>query len=272
LRYEPRAEITLPAESNTKAAGADVLSLPVLVLEDKVEMMMMYRSYLKNSGFHLIPASTIREAQEALDKLSPKAVVLDVMLRSEDSWRLLAEIRQEPGTRNIPVLIVSTIEDQAKAFHLGADDYLVKPLDRVALLERLTELTGAKRILIIDDDERDRYLLKQQLRESALMIQEASDGLEGIRKASQQRPNAIMLDLTMPGMNGFEVLDALKAAPATKDIPVVICTSRVLTEQEKLQLEGKTAAILSKEGYGHGEIAATIRRTVGLTRLPAAAI
>ena len=272
VRYEPPAEIGLQSESALATIAADPASLPVLVLEDKVEMMMMYRSYLKTSGFHLIPASTIRAAREILEEIRPRVIILDVVLRSEDSWRLLAEIKTNPRTRDIPVVIASTIEDQAKAFHLGADDYLLKPVERVSLLERLNELTGAKRILIIDDDERDRYLLKQHLRESDLVIQEVSDGAEGIREAAKERPNAIILDLTMPGMSGFEVLDALKTGAATKDIPVVICTSRILTEQERLQLEGKTVAILSKEGYGHPEIEETIRRAVGLVRLPAATI
>jgi signal transduction histidine kinase/CheY-like chemotaxis protein len=271
-RYEQPVEIGLQSESALATIAADPASLPVLVLEDKVEMMMIYRSYLKNSGFHLIPASTIRAAREILEGIRPRVIILDVVLRSEDSWRLLAEIKTNAGTRDIPVVIASTIEDQAKAFHLGADDYLLKPVERTSLLERLNELTGAKRILIIDDDERDRYLLKQHLRESDLVIQEVSDGAEGIREAAKERPNAIILDLTMPGMSGFEVLDALKAAAATKDIPVVICTSRLLPEQERLQLESKTVAILSKEGYGHSEIAEAIRRAVGPVRLPAAAI
>jgi signal transduction histidine kinase/CheY-like chemotaxis protein len=272
VRYEQPAEMGLQSESALATLAADPASLPVLVLEDKIEMMMMYRSYLKNSGFHLIPASTIRAAREILEEIRPRVIILDVVLRSEDSWRLLAEIKTNPRTRNTPVVIASTIEDQAKAFHLGADDYLLKPVERASLLERLHELTGAKRILIIDDDERDRYLLKQHLRESDIVIQEVSDGAEGIREAAKERPNAIILDLTMPGMSGFEVLDALKTAAATKDIPVVICTSRILTEQERLQLEGKTVAILTKEGYRHPEIAEAIRRAVGPVRLPAAAI
>jgi signal transduction histidine kinase/CheY-like chemotaxis protein len=272
LRFEALSEIGLQSEAAIATLAAESGNLPVLVLEDKVEMMMMYRSYLKNSGFHLIPAATIREAQEALEKLPPKAVVLDVMLRSEDSWRLLAEIKRNSSTRGIPVIIVSTIDDQAKAFHLGADDYLVKPIERAALLQKLSELTGSIRILIIDDDERDRYLLKQQFHDSAFVIQEASGGLEGIRAASKESPNAIILDLTMPDMNGFEVLDALKTGVATKAIPVVICTSRLLTDQERIQLEGRTVAILSKESGGYREIAQVIRRAAAPARLPASAV
>ena len=268
-RYEPRTQIGLQSESAMAAAEADPASVPVLVLEDKVEMMMMYRSYLKNSGFNMIPASTIREAREILEGIRPKVIILDVVLRSEDSWRLLAELKTNASTRDIPVIIASTIEDQAKAFHLGADDYLLKPVERSSLLERLTELTFTRNILIIDDQERDRYLLKQHFRASPLVIQEASTGLEGIRQAARERPDVIILDLSMPGMSGFEVLDALKTAPATKDIPVVICTSRVLSDDERMQLEGKTVAVVSKQG--HAELAEVIRRAVRPVGLSATA-
>jgi CheY-like chemotaxis protein len=197
------------------------------------------------------------------------------VLRSEDSWRFLARLKQEAHTRDIPVLIASTIEDQAKAFHLGADEYLLKPVEREQLLSKLGELTGpaqAMRILIIDDDERDRYLLKQQFRQSEVVIREVSQGVTGLAEACRERPNAIILDLTMPDMSGFEVLDALKADVATKDIPVVICTSRVLTDSERLRLTGKAIAILSKEGQGLQQIAEVIRRTAGPVSIGAVAI
>ncbi len=172
-------------------------------------------------------------------------------------------------------MIASTIEDQAKAFHLGADDYLLKPVEKAQLLEKLKELTDpapAQRILIIDDDERDRYFLKQQFRSSTVLIREVSKGVEGLGEAAKERPDAIILDLTMPGMSGFEVLDALKTNLATKDIPVVICTSRVLSESERLRLTGKTVAILSKEGRGLQEIAQVVRRMASPRQMGAAAI
>ncbi len=275
MRYEQTIDLSLKSESAIAVAQADTGSLPVLVLEDKAEMVMMYRSYLKNSGYQLIPASTIREAQEVLERIRPCVIILDLVLRSEDSWKFLAELKQEARTRDIPVIIASTIEDQAKAFHLGADEYLLKPVERTALLERLRALTAATqptRILIIDDEERDRYLLKQQFRDSRVLIQEASDGAEGIREATTGKPHAIILDLSMPGMSGFEVLDALKSNAATQDIPVVICTSRVLTDSERVQLAGRTLAILSKGGNGQREMAEVIRRAVGSLGLPASAI
>jgi signal transduction histidine kinase/CheY-like chemotaxis protein len=275
LRYQHRVELSLASESAIVAAEADTESLPVLVLEDKVEEMMMYRSCLKNSGYHLIPASTVRDAQQAMERIRPKVIILDVVRRAEDSWRFLAELKQEASTRDIPVIIASTIADQAKAFHLGADEYLLKPVEKVQLLQKLGERTAPApglRILIIDDDERDRYLLKQQFRQSDVVIREVSQGVEGLGEACKERPNAIILDLSMPGMSGFEVLDALKSDVATKDIPVVICTSRVLTESERLRLTGKAVAILGKEGQGLQEIAEVVRRTVSPVWMGVAAI
>jgi signal transduction histidine kinase/DNA-binding response OmpR family regulator len=268
VRFEDEVPLA-PAPALLGLAEIDTGRLPVLVLEDEIEMMMMYRSYLKNSAYHLVPASTVREAREAMERYSPRAVILDVRLRSEDSWRLLAELKDNPRTRQVPVVIVSTVEDQAKASHLGADAYLVKPLEHGQLLDKLAELIEPKSVLIIDDDERDRYLLRQQFRESAIVIREAADGAEGIREAAKVKPNAIILDLMMPGMSGLEVLEALQSGSATKDIPVVICTSRILSEQERVQLEAKTAAVLSKEGYGQGQVAAAIRRALRPKDLPA---
>jgi signal transduction histidine kinase/DNA-binding response OmpR family regulator len=270
-RYEQEGEFSFTTAPAIVPREGDGTRIPILILEDQPEMMLMYRGYLKNSPFHLLPASTIREAQELLEQFAPKAVILDIVLRSEDSWRLLLELKQNARTRDIPAIIVSTVEDQAKAFHLGADLYLLKPLERAVLIETLSNVTGARDVLIIDDDERDRYLLKQQLRGSGLLIREASDGQEGLRVATEERPDAIILDLTMPGMTGFEVLEALKSGATTREIPVVICTSRVVSDLERLQLEGKTAAVLSKEAFGHGDIAEVIRRAVSPARLPASA-
>jgi CheY-like chemotaxis protein len=253
-------------------AETEVHGLPILVVEDQPAMMMMYRSYFKNSGFQLIPAASIREARDCFERTRPAAVILDVVLRSEDSWRLLVQLKQNADTMDIPVMIVSTIEDQAKAFHLGADEYLLKPVERAPLLQRLRDLldrASAQHVLIIDDDERDRYLLKQLFRKFPLIVQESSGGLEGIQDAIKGQPSAIFLDLTMPDVNGFEVLDALKNEATTRDIPVVICTSRVLTEAERVKLSGKAAVILGKDRLGTMEISEILRQLVSRPGIPA---
>lgn len=247
------------------AWSPDSSKLPVLVLEDSPAMKMMYNTYLEGSVFQAVHASTTREAEQILDELQPAAIVLDVVLRSEDTWAFLAHQAEDARAKGIPILVVSTIEDQGKAYHLGASGYMVKPIDRVDLICRLRAATGQQplsRLLIIDDDERDRYLFKHQLRNARFLILEASSGQEGLRKAAEEKPDLIVLDINMPGLTGFEVLERLKADPSTTDIPVVIRTSRILTSAERGQLSGLTATILGKQSADPGDVAETLRRII----------
>jgi signal transduction histidine kinase/CheY-like chemotaxis protein len=243
----------------------DPASLPVLVVEDSPEIMMAYRNYLRGSGFEAIPASTIREAEEILDRIRPRVILLDVVLRSESTWAFLAKLKAAPETKDIPILVASVTEDQAKAYHLGADEYLLKPIERAALIGRLESLAGQPstiRILLIDDNERDRYVLKHKLKQHSTVILDASSGAEGIRRACIEKPNLIFLDLTMPGISGFEVLNQLRLDPATQDIPVVICSSYSSTQQERQQLEQQAQLILSKEDLVHADLSQILRLAV----------
>jgi DNA-binding response OmpR family regulator len=262
LRYRDSAE----EQSDPLSAWIpDSGKLPVLIVEDSPPMKMMYNSFLEGSVFQAVHASTTREAERILDQVRPAAIMLDVVLRSEDSWTFLAHRAEDARTQGVPILVVSTIEDRGKAFHLGASDYLVKPIERADLICRLRAVTGQTplhRVLIIDDNERDRYLFKRQLKDAPFLVIEASGGREGIRKANEARPHLIVLDINMPDMGGFEVVERLKAEASTKDIPVVICTSRVLTSTERTQLTGLAATIIGKESLDQSAIAEELRRII----------
>ena len=240
----------------------DPSRVPVLVVDDRPEMMVMYRSYLAASEFDLWPATTTREAEEAVEQVRPAAIVLDIVLRSEDSWALLARLKNDDSTRDIPVMVASTVEDRNKGFHLGADSYLLKPFEQAELLRELRTLTGqvvTARALIIDDQERDRYLLKQRLRDLPLQIMEAPGGVEGLRLATEQRPDVIFLDLSMPDLSGFHVLRKLKGQPATADIPVIIVTSLVLSEADRQRLQEWDIVIVPKDRLEQTDFAELLR-------------
>jgi signal transduction histidine kinase/CheY-like chemotaxis protein len=262
-RYRDAAEEEIGAKAEWIA---DPSQTPVLFIEDSPETLLVYKSYLKGSGFQVISAATTREAEDVIERIPPRVVVLDIVLRSEDTWRFLARLKEEPRTKHIPVIVASTIEDQAKGFNLGATSYLVKPVERSALLTELRRLTGEHtlgRILMIDDNELDRYLLKQHLKNLPVGISEASSGAEGIRNAVETTPDAIFLDLAMPGMSGFEVIERLKAAPASRGIPVIIVTSRSLTDLERRKLmEGGAAIILNKQNLTATLVEDALRRTL----------
>jgi CheY-like chemotaxis protein len=239
----------------------------VLVVEDSPEMMLMYKSYLKGSGFQVLPAATTREADEILDGVKPAAIVLDIILRSEDSWAFAARLKSEDRTKDIPLLVASTIEDQTKAFHLGVDRYLVKPIERARLVSELREAAGLPsltHVLIIDDEERFRYVLKQHLRKLPLLVSEASSGLDGFRSACKLHPDFIFLDLGMPDASGFEILEKLKNEAAVASIPVIIVTSGVLTSSERSRLMHHAVEIFNKDKLEQADFARVLQLSTEL--------
>jgi signal transduction histidine kinase/DNA-binding response OmpR family regulator len=269
LRYSDPPAGTVPSQPDWVPESGQ---LPVLIIEDNAAMRMMYASFLAGSIFQPVHASTTREAEDLLDQIRPAAIVLDIVLRAEDTWTFLARLAGDIRAQGAPILVVSSVEDQAKAYHLGARDYIVKPVERVDFIARLRALTDQppfNRVLIIDDNESDRYLWKRQLSDASFLISEAYNGYDGFQKACEEKPQLILLDLNMPGMSGFEVLERLKAATSTKDIPVVICTSRILTSTERNQLTGKVVTTLSKEGLDHGAVARELRRVIEKTSIAA---
>ena len=239
--------------------------VPVLIVEDEVQTYFLYETYLRGTCFQALPARSVREAQLALLKVRPRAIILDILLLGkESSWAFLTELKANEETRDIPVVIVTTVEDQRKGLALGVDAYGIKPIARDWLLQELTRLTGQPQLpllLIIDDEEISRYVFKQFLKGTPCLISEAETGLEGLRKAREERPHMIFLDLGMPGMDGYQVLTQLKADPVTRDIPVIINTARVFSPEEQTQLAGAAVAILPKSEISR-EVITTMMRTL----------
>jgi signal transduction histidine kinase/CheY-like chemotaxis protein len=238
---------------------------PVLVVEDSVETVMLYDKFLKGSGFQVIPASTIHNARQVVQRTRPEAIILDIRLREEDSWNFLARMKQEESTRDIPIIVITNIEDHVKAMGLGADAYCIKPVERRWLLGKLNEFTRraeVRKILLVDDEETTRYWLRGLLADLGCQILETSRGMDAIRLAREQQPQTIFLDLMMPVVDGKEVLELLKANPATKDIPVIILTSKALEAEEQRSLAAKAVAVLSKSLLARKEGIAVLREAL----------
>jgi signal transduction histidine kinase/CheY-like chemotaxis protein len=226
----------------------DAGKLPVLVVEDNKEALFIYEKYLKGTRFQIMPATSLKDARQALREFRPSAVILDVLLQGEHSWGLLQEIKQNPRTRSIPLFVVTVIDNREKALALGADGFHPKPIERNWLIRQLeracTQTT--KRLLIVDDDEVSRYLVRTILGNHDLAIAEAASGQEGLRRANEEPPDVMVLDLMMPDMSGYEVLNRLKGDERTAGIPVIIHTSKVLDARDRELLRDATA-IVSKE-------------------------
>lgn len=222
---------------------------PILVVEDDRKTIFIYERYLAMTGFQVVPARTIADAERLLATLRPAAIVLDIMLDGESSWNFLSKVKQDPNTHDIPVLVVTVTNKEQKARALGADEFWLKPLDQDRLLSKLKALGNGTpaSVLAIDDDERSLYLLRRCLSGSPYRLMEAQSGQEGLRIARERAPSVILLDFLLETETAFDVLDELKADPATRHIPVIIVTSHQLEPGDRERLAQQTDVILSKE-------------------------
>ncbi|HEV8225498.1 MAG TPA: response regulator, partial [Methylomirabilota bacterium] len=237
---------------------------PVLIVENDARQLTIYDRYLRGSAFRLVPARSLREARRALAGELPHAIVLDVLLEGEDTWKFLADLKKGATTRDIPVLVVSTVDDSRKGLALGADAYALKPTTRSWLIGELERLTGQSRVpgaLIIDDDDMARYVLKRLLSQLHCVVTEMPNGPDGLQAARDLHPEIVFLDLNMPNMSGAEVLVRLKEDPVTANIPVVVVTSKSLEPAERAQLESRAVAVLSKEETAREDALSVIQAT-----------
>jgi signal transduction histidine kinase/CheY-like chemotaxis protein len=243
------------------ASGPEPEGPVVLVVEDDPQAAELLRLYLEGAGYHVEIA---RDGEEGFHKacaLKPVLLTLDLFLPKIDGWDLLTRLKGEPETREIPVVIVSIVEERGKGFALGAADYLVKPIRREDLIHALHRfhLTQKRQqredlsILVIDDDPMAVELVEAILRGEGFQVHKAYGGAEGMTLARQEKPALIILDLLMPEVDGFTVVEQLRADSATAAIPIVILTSKSLTQEEKERLNGKITYLARK-----GEFSRTI--------------
>jgi signal transduction histidine kinase/CheY-like chemotaxis protein len=262
LVYRGGAEVT---EVPHVPREIDPARRPVLVLDDNPETLFIYDKYLKGSGYQVVPTRTLREAKAALRQFRPAAILLDILLEHENTWGLLEELKRSTEYRSIPIYVITMVENRQKALGLGADDFHEKPVDREWLLNRLrtrADHSTSEQILLIDDDEVSRYVLKGLLTETHYQVLEANGGVQGMELARKLRPAAIFLDLMMPDLSGFEVLDQLKADPATQGIPLIVVSSKLLTAAEQKRLEANAVAVLSKDHSARDVSLAKVRQAL----------
>ncbi|HEY6483838.1 MAG TPA: ATP-binding protein [Steroidobacteraceae bacterium] len=244
---------TLPVhfeEPDTPAAAASDVELepglvPVLIVDDEIDARHLFEKYLRTSQYQPLCARNLREARELMQRVCPRAIVLDVMLRGEDSWHWLNELKTNPATTNVPVIVVTAVEDERKGLALGADAYCLKPIGAELLIAKLDALT-ARRVLVIDDDPAARYLLHKLLENAHTCVLEAADGRSGLAAARRVRPAMIFLDLQLPDLLGEQVLESLKADVELQDVPVAVVTSSALSVAERERLGRHAQAVLQK--------------------------
>jgi len=196
----------------------------------------------------------------------PDAITLDAVMPEIDGWEVLSTLKSDPATSGIPVLMVTILNKEAKGFALGADDYLVKPVDwnRFSqVLGNLTSLGKHNTILVVDDEEPTRALFRRVLAKDGWRVLEAEHGAEALHILGESRPDLIILDLMMPVMDGFEFLTEFRRHPGWEHIPVIVVTAKTLTDEERRVLGLSVSRVLEKGSISHDDLLETIRRRVG---------
>jgi signal transduction histidine kinase/CheY-like chemotaxis protein len=222
--------------------------MPVLYIEDEPETARVFEALLRNTEFQPILASTVAQAQLWMTRHAPGAIVADIYIGADPIWEYIQRVRE--SSPQIPIVITSAYANPAEALTRGANVFLPKPLDATVLLgelRRLTAQTGTRRLMLVDDNEVARYILREILDQPWFAIEEASSGTDALAAIDQAPPDGLILDLLMPDMSGFDILRRLRAHQNTEKLPVLIYTSKILTESEQKQLEALNAQVVRKE-------------------------
>ena len=255
----------LQAQHQRSASAGRLLAL---LIEDNDHAAELIRLQLESEGFEIIRAATARHALDALVERLPAIIILDLLLPDMDGWDLLAQLKlPDSASAHIPVVIVSIVADVRKGFSLGASAVLQKPVSREELLGALVDagVAGARpvsTVLIVDDDPKAAELLATYLKGPSYRVLRAHGGIEGIETARREQPDLIVLDLMMPEVSGFDMVEMLKDSPGTAAIPIVVVTAKTLTAQDKATLNDLVAVVLQKATFNHGRFVNEVHRAL----------
>jgi PAS domain S-box-containing protein len=250
-------EVHAPQTSFVPARVGDFDERPlVLVVEDNPQASQLIRMYLQEAGYRTETAKDGVEALEKAKELRPNFITLDVLLPIKDGWHVLKELRGHPVCKDIPVIIISIVDEKKLGFTLGAADYFVKPVNREDLLRTLSRIPlkggsseKSPKILVIDDDKAAADLVQLILEPEGYHVIKAFDGREGLRRAISEQPSLILLDLIMPEMSGFNVAYQLRQQPETSGIPIIVLTSMDIDQDTREQMEGYALSMLRKQTF-----------------------
>ncbi len=265
LQREPAAAV----EPSTVASNGRAHGPLVLVVEDDAAAAELLTRQLAAAGYRTAVATTGKDALVKARDLQPAAITLDVILPELDGWDVLTHLKSDETTSTIPVIVVSVVDNPDLGMALGAIDYFVKPIDGVELVNRLNRFElkprdggVSPRVMVVDDEPANRTWLIKSLEPAGFTVLPAIGGREAIELAKSQRPDLVLLDLMMPEVSGFDVVEALRADPDTRDTPIMVLTASSLTEADKRLLNGRVSQVLSRGTVGAADIVGLLRRLV----------
>jgi len=268
VRLPAQAIVADSAPSSSSKDGTDQAESPttVLIIDDDPTLHQLLHHMLIQSSFQVESATTGQAGLEKARKFRPAAILLDVMMPNMDGWAVLAALKSDPDLSDIPVIMLTILENQDIGFALGAAEYLTKPLDRsrlLTILERYAtqaaQATGESEslerpLLIVEDDPSSRGMLRRILEKEGWTVVEAENGRQGLVKVAEQLPQLILLDLMMPEMDGFGFISEMQAHPVWRTVPIVVLTAKDMTLADRQQLFGSVKTVMQKGSYSQGQL------------------
>jgi CheY-like chemotaxis protein len=253
---KPAASATRPdiVQPTRPHARADASKKRILVIDDDPNAAYFLQESLSQNEFTVISALSGHEGLQKAREGQPDAILLDILMPETDGWQVLNDLKMDPTTVNIPVVLLTIVDKKALGFKLGAAAYLLKPLDPVIVIDALYRVIGEKdhlhkHVLVVDDDPDVAEMLRQSLPESDFALMSAEDGEAGLRAVEAQRPDVILLDLMMPKLDGFGVIEKMRTDPELRNIPIIVISAKELTPDESKTLKESVAFVMKKQGF-----------------------
>ena len=263
---ETRIE-AVPAETGAKLGTIRQLKpeTMVLVIDDDPEAREIIERSLSRDGIAVVTARSGEEGLRMAHEIQPAAITLDVMMPDMDGWSVLRALKADPRLRDVPVVMLTMVDDKTRGYSLGATDYLTKPVDREQLLNTLSRFYMPGKsgpVLLVEDDADTRDMMSRILQKAGREVIEAGNGREALHLLTGIRPALIMLDLMMPVMDGFDFLLEMRTHAEWQDIPVIVLTAKDLTDKDQRILSGRVEQVLEKSAYSREQLMQLIRKVV----------
>ena len=234
----------------------------ILCIDDDPDAIDLLREVLIDEGYQVVVALSGDIGFAKAKSLKPMAITLDILMPDKDGWQLLQELKEDPVTKNIPVIMLTIVENQEWGYRLGAIDYLLKPVDDEALIASLEKLRNPTSVLIVDDDRDVQDLLSQYFSDEKHHVESAYNGAQALEIISKTIPDLILLDLLMPVMDGFEFLKQLDERQYGQTIPVIILTAKDLKHEEEVLLNERVIAVIQKDGHSTDQLMTLVAEQV----------
>jgi signal transduction histidine kinase/CheY-like chemotaxis protein len=264
-RYEAgppvaRAGILAPDEPQVRSEAARL----ILAIDDDPDAIYLLQENLTEAGYRVVGALGGDEGLRKARELLPFAITLDITMPQRNGWEVLHDLKADPATRDIPVIVVSIVDSKELGYRLGAADYLLKPFDREAIVGTLARLPSRQgRLLVVDDDPHVVDLVRQFLEGEPYEVTAAADGEEALVAIARRPPDIILLDLLMPGVDGFAVIEHLQQSTHGRAIPIIVLTAKSLEPAERARLEQSVVKIVQKLGLDRDTFLRDLQHTLG---------